>query len=297
MAESGLLKRCLVLQVLVEDDLQHRGQQPHVTAWPDRQALEQLRGLGPPRIHDDDTATPISDVEHCLPHATLVHHAAVRDDRVGTEAQEEVRAREVRHRIGHVVAIQQLTHGPVVVDVHRGGAVKVLRLQCGGHPSSQKERAEVPGDGVACEHPDRLAPVAFDHGSQAPADVVQRLVPRHLLERPVRSAPKGVQDSIRIAAHRREGYPLRTCEPPRVRVIRIRLELDDLVAGDGRDQPARRLADSAEQFLRDRGHRHSPFPPVTQVINVPRAPRELRQAYLARRRRLLRACCRGGRVY
>ena len=82
-------------EVLAEQHLQDRQQQEGVTVGDDAQPLELRRGLSAPGIDDDDPATPAHDVVHAVLDAWQGEHAAVRHHRVGSDHDQQVRARNV----------------------------------------------------------------------------------------------------------------------------------------------------------------------------------------------------------
>src|SRR5581483_4945370 len=106
----------VVGQPLGEDDLEHRGQQPGVAVGPDGQVLEGLGRLRPAGVDDDHAPAPLLDGQQPLPDAGDGPHAAVGDERVGPDEEEEVTALEVGDGVGQRVAVEHGAGRPPVVD-------------------------------------------------------------------------------------------------------------------------------------------------------------------------------------
>ena len=184
--------RVRVLEALLEDDAQHRQQQPGVGVGVDRDVLELARGLGPARVDDDDAPAARGDRVHLLLDPRRAHDAAVRDHRVRAEHEQQVGARQVGNRDEERRAVEEVARREAVRDVLRGGRVEVVRaepVEEALHPERVRvgERA-----GVAHVPADRLAAVPLADRPQAAADVVERLVPADPLEAsPSRRPPRG----------------------------------------------------------------------------------------------------------
>jgi CTP:molybdopterin cytidylyltransferase MocA len=133
---------------------------------------------------------------------------------VGAEDQREVGPREVRERIGEVVAVEQLAHHPVVVDVDGARRVEVLRLQRRRHAEQGQECAVIPGVRIAEADADRLAPVLGGDRPQTYADVVQRVLPRDRGEAAVRLTAHRLAQTVGVLEHLGEQDALRACKAP-----------------------------------------------------------------------------------
>ena len=77
---------------------QHREQQPRIGVGADRYVLERAGRLGPARIDDDDPAAALDDRVQRVLDPRCGEDAAVGDEWVGADDQQEVGAREVRDR-------------------------------------------------------------------------------------------------------------------------------------------------------------------------------------------------------
>jgi hypothetical protein len=248
-ARGGPSERVLVGEVLREDHVQQREQQPGVGVGTDGDVLVGPRGLGPPRVDDDHApAAPHYRVE-LLAHAGRGQHRTVRDERVGTEHEEEVRALQVGDGDDDRGAVQQRARGKPVGDVLRGRG-PVVRSADGVEEALDPQRVRV-GErrGVAHVPAQRRRTVAVEDGPHARADVVERLLPRNAAKGAVSAPAQRVRDPIGVVLHVEYRDALRAGIAARERVVGVGAELDDAIAVDRRDHAAVRLADPAERHL------------------------------------------------
>ena len=158
----------------------------------------------------------------------------------------ELRAGKVRHRGAQRVPVQQVVHDPAVVDVDRVRPVHVGRLQSGDEVDHREEERVVPHGRVPDEPGDRVLAVRLDRPPEPPADVVERLVPGHLGERPVGLALERADDPVLVVGHTVIVDSLGADVAPGEGVLPVGRDLDDLTGFDVGDDPAERLADLAE---------------------------------------------------
>ena len=186
---AGLTLDCLaVLETVGEDGLEHREQEEGVAVGVDRDVLEHPRGLRAARIDDDHAPAALGDRVQLVLHPRRAHHAAVRDQRVGADHQEEVGAGEVRDRHDVRRPVQERARREAVRNVLAGRRVEVRRAE-GVHEALGPERVRVrERRGVAHVVADRVAAVLGHDSLQPRADLVQRPRPtRPARTRPVRS--------------------------------------------------------------------------------------------------------------
>ena len=122
---------------LLDEHAQQREQQPGVGVGADRDVLEVLRGLGAARVDDDDAAAALDDVVQLLLDLRRGQHAAVRDERVRTEHQQEARALEVRDREQRRRAVEE-------VRWRRSGSRRPARRPCSSAASRARRRIPWP---------------------------------------------------------------------------------------------------------------------------------------------------------
>jgi hypothetical protein len=89
--------------------------------------------------------------------------------------------------------------------------------------------------------------VALEHRAQAPADVAQRLLPRHTLEAFGAGPPAHrVHDAVGVILHLGHRDALGAGVAPRQRVLAVGPQARDAAVVHGRDQAAVGFADPAE---------------------------------------------------
>ena len=119
-------------EVLAEQHMQQRQQQVGVAVGNDAQPFELRGGLGLARIDDQHPAAAFDDVVHAVLDPRHGEHAAVGDDRVRADDDEQVGAQHVGHRQRQRRPVQQLAGHEAVVDVLGPGGEHV-------HPRAESD--------------------------------------------------------------------------------------------------------------------------------------------------------------
>ena len=240
-----------VLEALGEDHLQQRQAQPGVGVGVDRQVLEGPRRLRAARVDDDDPAAAVADRVQLVLDPRRGHHAAVRDQRVGADDQQEVGAGEVGDRDLERRAVEELAGGEAVGDVLGGGGVVVRGAERVGESLAPERMRVGEGAGVAHVPADRLAAVLGADSLQPRSDLLQRRLPADPLELAVGPAPQRMQDPVGVVLDVGHRDPLRAGKPGREGVIVVGPQLGQLPVLDRGDHPAEGLADAAvgDSFL------------------------------------------------
>ena len=145
--------------------------QASVSGWIAR-CSKAPRGLRAPRIDDDDPAAAGGDRVQLVLDPRSAHHAAVRDQRVGADDQQQVGAREVGDRHLEGRAVEEVAGREAVADVLRRGGVEVRRAER-VEEALDPERMRV-GEGARVAHvpADRVAAVAVADPAEPGGDLV-----------------------------------------------------------------------------------------------------------------------------
>ena len=190
-----------------------------------REVLEGGGGLGSPRVDDDDAAAPGGDRVQLVLDPRSAEHAAVGDQRVGADHEQEVGAGEVGDRDDEGGAVEEGAGREAVGDVLGRGGVGVggaERVEKALDPERMRVRE---GARIAHVPADRVAAVAVADAAKASSDLVQGLGPGDALERAVLAAAKRVHDPVGIVLDLGHGDPLGAGEAARERMLGIGLTL------------------------------------------------------------------------
>ena len=242
-------------QALVEEHLQQGQQQPSVGVGADREVLELLRGLRPPRVDHHHPAAAHLQAQQLLAHPRRGEHRAVRDQWVGAHHEQEVGAPEVGDGHHQRRAVQQRAGGEPVVHVLRAGAVVVRRADRVEEALGPQRVRVGEGAGVAHVPGDRLLAVLVEDIGQAVGDVGERRLPRDLLERAVALAAQRPEHPVGVVDDLLHRDALGTRVAAGERMVGVGAQLGQLPVLDRGDHPAERLADTAEGDLLLDGHR------------------------------------------
>ena len=237
---------------LREDHLQHGGQQQGIGARPDGEMfVRRLGGLGAARVDDDHAPPARPDAGEAAAHVGSAHQAAVGNERIGADDEEEVGPVHVRHRDQPEMSehAQRGQHLRKLV----GGArrVDVARPECPPEGEPVGQQPEVVGDGIAVVEPDRIAAVPAANAGQPAGGAIECLVPGGLA--PVRArADEGRPNPLGIVVQIGERRRLRTYVAAAERIVGVAADRPDALAVDVDQQTAHRLAERAGRDARRR---------------------------------------------
>src|SRR6185369_9436069 len=110
----------------IDDELDERQKERRVAAGTDlHELVGLLRGLAAARIDDDDFASALADRANAVFHVRSGHRASLRDQRIRADAQEVVRAIDVRHRNDERAPVKIVRSGKARARILRPGAERV----------------------------------------------------------------------------------------------------------------------------------------------------------------------------
>src|SRR5262249_27120385 len=206
----------------------------------------------PPWIDDDDAPAARTDAPEATAHVGGGHQAAVRDERVRAEDEEELgpvqigywNEREMAEHAQGDEHLRQLVSGARGVDVPRAQRARERQRV--------RHQAEVVRDGIAVIDRDRVAAVLAPRANQTFGCAIQRVVPRRLA--PARTlAEERDAKAIGVVVEVGERRCLGADVPAAEQIVRIAADRPDLLTLDVDQDAAPGLAKRAGGDV-DRSH-------------------------------------------
>ena len=215
-----------------EDHVDHREQEQRVGAGPDEQMPIGCRGrFGAAWIDDDDAAAAGAQIVQALAHVGRRHDAAVGDERVGADAEKEIRPVEIRY--GHQQAVTEHVvrrhHVRKLVD--RAGRIQILRSEVPQEQLTEGDQAEAMSGGIALIDGDRVRTVSLADPIDLVHDAIECIVPRRLAPGAV-DADERAPQAVRVVVEVRERRGFRTDISLAERIVSVSADGNDPVAVD-----------------------------------------------------------------
>ncbi len=234
----------------VHHEFDEREQERGVAAGPDRHELVGVaRGLGAARVDDDDLAAARADRADARLHVGTGHRAPLRHERVRADAQEPVRALDVRDGDHERVAVQVVRGGEARAGVLRPGAERVARRERLEEAVAHEQGAVVVRDGVAEIAGDGVGAVPSPDREETVGHEVEGLCPAHRFEVAGGRAPERRAHAVRVVVHGRHRDAFRADVAPGQDVVVVGPDGDDALrprlAGHVEGEAARGLAQGA----------------------------------------------------
>jgi hypothetical protein len=203
------------------------------------------RGLRPPRIHDDEHAAPLPVGAQARAHVGSRHQAAVGDQRVCAENEEEVGAVDVGNGEEPGIAVHQATAHVLRELVHGRAREHPLGVESLDEECRVEHRAEVVARRIADVGSDGVLSVLLPDVAQARSDPREGLLPADLLPAGGGAAERAT-DAVRVLMDAPQRGGLRAEVAETARIVFIAADLDDGLA------PAIHLEDEPTAGLADR---------------------------------------------
>ena len=164
--------------MLGEDHVDHRQQEQRVRTGPDEQMPIGGRGrFGAARIDDDDATAAGTQIAQPPAHVGRRHDAAVGYERVGANAEKEIRPVEIRYRHQQAVTEHVVCRHHVRKLVDRAGRIQILRSELSQQQLTEGDQAEVVSGGIALIDGDRVRTVCLADPIDLVRDPIERVIP------------------------------------------------------------------------------------------------------------------------
>ena len=166
------------IETLSEDHVDHRQQEQGVGTGPDEQVLVgHRRRFGAAWIDDHDAPAAGAQIVEPLAHVGRRHDAAVGDQRVGADAEKEIRPVEIRYGHHQAVTEHVVRRHHVRKLIDRARRIQILRSEVSQEQLAEGDQAEVMSGGIALIDRDRVRTVHLSDPLDLVHDPIECVIP------------------------------------------------------------------------------------------------------------------------